>query len=565
MNLSPNYSNGKSKRLAISIAVAASFLLVLPSCCLPKLHRPDKGAPLPDTFDGTASSENSACIGWQQFFNDPILIGLVEQALSGNQELKILTQQVRIANYEVMARRGAYLPFVGLRAGAGLDKPSLFTPLGAAEDQLQPVPGVSFPDPLPNFLLAADVSWEIDIWRKLRNARDAATLRFFGTQEGQNYIVTRMVAEVADNYYELMALDNRLAALSNTIQIQEQSLAMAIAKKAAGRETELAVQRFTAEVHKNRSERLILQQRVIEIENEINFTLGRYPQRVDRFSDNFLNLNFQALSVGIPSHLLQNRADIRQAERELTAAGLDVRVARARFYPSLNLTAGVGYEAFNPRYLFWSPESLIYGVAGELVAPVINRRAIKADYLSANAMQLEKVYEYQRTVLNAFTEVINRLAKVNNYGASVEIKKQQLQSLEASVDSATKLFQSARAEYMEVLLAQRDMNEAKMVLIETKQQQLSAIVNAYQALGGGRVSPRDLALLSGQSAYLPSPTPETRQSTTATPNTEPLTPGPELLPNPDAAAGASSSRKPKFPPTTPAPASPELLPPLDEK
>jgi outer membrane protein TolC len=367
------------------MAIVTGFLLALPSCCIPKLHRADPGAPLPDSFNGATSEENSAQLGWREFFNDSTLTGMVEQALNGNQELKILTQEVRIANYEIMARRGAYLPFIGLRGRAGLEKPSLFTPLGAVEDQLQPIPGVGFPEPLPNFLLAAEVSWEIDIWRKLRNARDASTLRFLATQDGQNYMVTRMVAEVAENYYDLMALDNRMQALDKTIQIQDQSLKMAEAKKAAGRGTELAVQRFQAEVRKNQSEKLIILQNIIEVENKVNFTLGRYPQPVGRISANYLNLSLPNLSVGFPSQLLQNRYDIRQAERELRAAGLDVRVARARFYPSLNLTGAVGYEAFNPRYLFWTPESLIYGVAGDLVAPLINRAAIKADYLSASA------------------------------------------------------------------------------------------------------------------------------------------------------------------------------------
>lgn len=131
------------------------------------------------------------------------------------------------------------------------------------------------------------------------------------------------------------------------------------------------------------------------------------------------------------------------------------------------------------------PESMIYNVGGDLVAPLINKKAIQADYMTANSMQLQKVYEYQRVVLNAFVEVSNRLSKVQNYGKSIDIKKQQLSALEASVDDATKLFQNARAEYMEVLLAQRDLMEARMVLIETKQEQLAAIVNAYQALGGG--------------------------------------------------------------------------------
>ncbi len=169
----------------------------------------------------------------------------------------------------------------------------------------------------------------------------------------------------------------------------------------------------------------------------------------------------------------------------MEAAGLDVRVARANFYPKLNITSGVGYEAFNTKYLFFTPESLIYNVAGNLTAPLINRKAIRADFLNANAEQLQSLYEYQRTILNAFTEVVNRVSKVQNYGRSIEIKKQQLASLEAAVDFAGKLFQNARVEYIDVLIAQRDRNDARIILIDTKREQLSAVVNAYQALGGG--------------------------------------------------------------------------------
>src|SRR5690606_33250547 len=129
---------------------------------------------------------------------------------------------------------------------------------GAVEDQLLVAPGKPFPEPLPNFLLAANVAWEIDIWKKLRNSRDAAALRYLGTRDGQNYIVTRLVAEVAEDYYELIALDNRLQTLDQTILIQEQSLDIAKARKEAARDTELAVQRFEAEVRKNQSEKFLV-------------------------------------------------------------------------------------------------------------------------------------------------------------------------------------------------------------------------------------------------------------------------------------------------------------------
>jgi NodT family efflux transporter outer membrane factor (OMF) lipoprotein len=494
MNHLASYSNAKCKKVAISTVILASALLVLPSCCIPQLRCAKKAPPLPEDFNGETSWDNSAQLGWHEFFDDPLLSGLIYESLNGNQELQILSQDVWIASNEVLARRGEYLPFVTFGAGAGIDKASRFTRAGAVEDQLLAAPGKGFPEPLPDFLVATNVSWEIDIWKKLRNARDAAALRYFATREGRNYVVTRLVAEVAENYYELMALDNQLQALDKTIEIQEKSLEFSKARKEAARDTELAVQRFQAEVRKNQSEKLIIQQRIVEAENRINFLLGRFPQPVERSSANYIDLKLHALAVGVPAQLLQNRPDIRQAERELAASGLDVQVARARFFPSVNLSAGVGLQAFNTRYLLDTPESLIYRAGADLVAPLINKKAIQADYMTANSRQLQAVYEYQRTVLNAYIEVVNRLSKVNNYTASIEIKKQQLASLEASVDNATKLFQNARAEYMEVLFAQRDLMEAKMVLIETKQEQLAAIVYTYQALGGGGWLPNGLLM-----------------------------------------------------------------------
>lgn len=482
--------NGRIKRNAFAALIAGTTLI--PGCKIPEICRPESMRPLPQTFDrnndpaqGMVSDQNSACLGWREFFNDPTLHQLIADSLAGNQELKILAQDIRIANNEYRARRGLLFPFASIGTSAGIEKSSRFTRDGAVEDQLQAAPGKGFPEPLPNFLIAADVTWEIDIWRRLRNARDAQALRFLGTQAGRNYVVTRVVAEVAENYYELLALDNRLETLDRTIAIQQQSLDTAKALKDAARGTELAVQRFQAEVQKNQSEKLIIQQEITETENRINYLAGRFPQKIDRPSVEFLSLYLPAIGVGFPSQQLLNRSDIRQAEREVAASGLDVRVARAQFFPSLILSAGVGYEAFNTKYLFSSPESLIYNAAGGLVAPLINRSAIKADYLNANARQLQAVYEYQQTVLNAHIEVINQLSLVENYTRSLEVKTQQLQSLESSVDNATKLFQNARGEYIEVLLAQRDMMETRLVLINTKQKQLGAVIKAYQALGGG--------------------------------------------------------------------------------
>jgi multidrug efflux system outer membrane protein len=512
MNLSVRFSNAKHKKQVIARAIACSMLLLLPSCQLPNLRLTGPGPVLPAGFseatnpqpdyntynpfsekrepvvpagfNGASSSENSAQMGVDEFYNDPTLTRLIEQGLATNRELKILEEDVQIARAEILSRTGAFLPLAGLRAGAGMDKNSAFTPTGAAERQLEYRPGKHFPDVPGDYLVGLNVFMPLDIWRELRNARDAAAQRYIAAIERRNAFVTRMVADIAENYYALMALDTRLETLDGIIELQQQSLDVAKLRFETGRGTDLPVQRFQAEVRKNQSEKLIVKQEIIEVENRINFLAGRYPQPVERMSAGFLDLTIHALSVGLPAQLLQNRPDIRQAERELVAAGLDVKVARAHFFPRLDISGVVGYQAFNPKYLFY-PEAIIANVAGELTAPLINKAAIKAEYRTANARQLETVYNYQRVILNAFTEVINRVSMAENYRKSIEIKKRQLEALVTSVDVATKLFQAVRVEYIEVLFAQRDLLDARTVLIETKRRQLSAIVNAYQALGGG--------------------------------------------------------------------------------
>lgn len=435
---------------------------------------------------GGFGADSSASTGLDEFFKDPVLVRMILLAVEGNQELKILNEEIQIARNEVISRRGAYLPFVSFGNRVGMERTSRFTRNGAVDDVIDITPGQLIPNPLSSYSPTFDLFWQLDIWRELRNARDAALQRYVGVSEKRNSFVTKLVAEVAENYYELMALDNRLEILNQTIDLQEKSLKVAEANKAAGRGTELGVQRFLAEVRKNQSEKRIVEQDIVEVENRINFLVGRYPERVDRAAVNFIDLNLQALDLGMPSQLLQNRPDIREAERELVAAGLDLRVARARFFPTVTINAGVGYDVFDPRYLF-NPQALMGGVVGNLVAPIINKKAIQADYMSANARQLQAVYNYQRTVLNAFTEVINRISKAENYRKSIELKKQQLTSLESSVEVASKLFQNARAEYVDVLFAQRDLMDARMVIVETKKQQLGAVVSTYQALGGGNL------------------------------------------------------------------------------
>ena len=475
-----------SKSMPMRLAAMVAAICTLQACAIPAISTRQADTALPAQFEGAAATgQSAAAINWQTFFVDPNLATLIDIALADNKEVNILLQRMQRAANEIQARKGEYLPFVGVGAAADADKVGEFTRSGAVEEQLTIREDEEFPEPLANFEAGLRASWELDVWKKLRNATQVATLEYLATAEGRNFVVTNLVAEVANAYYELMALDNQLQNLDRNIEIQQNALQVTRELQAFGRTTSLAVNRFEAEVDKNLSERFAINQRIVATENHLNLLLGRTPQPISRSSDALMTLEPAMVEAGIPSQLLANRPDIRRAELELRAARLNIDVARANFYPSFAIRAGVGFEAFKPQYLLDTPASLAYSLGGDVMAPLVNRNAIEALYKDASAAQIEAAYDYEQTIINAFSEVSTKVAEIDNLAQGYALKVDQVAALNASVDVAGQLFTAARADYLEVLLAQREALEARSELIETRQQQMSAVVDLYRALGGG--------------------------------------------------------------------------------
>ena len=455
------------------------------SSCVPSLKLRDADKSVPESFGPGTDTINSAKLSWNAFFSDPYLVGLIDTALKNNQELNIMLQEIDISSNEVRARKGEYLPSVDFRLGAGLERVGKYTSQGVSDEQDEYEPGKHVPEHLQDYMAGFFASWEIDIWKKLRNRKKSAFQRYLSSIEGRNFMITRLVAEIANSYYDLVALDNQLAIVKQNIEIQQNALRIVRLQKQAAEVTELAVKRFEAEVLKNQSNQYELQQEIVEVENRINFLVGRFPQTVERSTDNFTELVPNTVLTGVPVQLLENRPDIRQAELELMATKFDVKAAKAEFYPSFGIKAGVGLQAFNIKYFITTPESILYNIAADLVAPLVNRNAIKAGYFNSGSKQMQAVYNYERSILNALIEVSNQIAMVENLNKSYQLKQQQVKTLTQSINISTGLFKSAKADYMEVLMTQRDALEAKMELIETKKRQMNASVNVYQSLGGG--------------------------------------------------------------------------------
>lgn len=469
--------------------IAAAFIsLALIGCKAPMATKVQDQVKetLPQNFDNqTNAGNNSGITPWKEFFTDPNLVKLIDEALKNNQELMITLQQIEIAKSDVMYKNGRLKPTVAAKLGAGVSKAGRYTSEGAGDATTEIEPGKEMPDPLGNFEGGLVANWEIDIWHKLRTEKQAAIAHYLSTVEGKNFVLSSLIAEVADNYYELLSLDNQLDIIHQYIDLQKKALEVAKIQKQAMAATELAVKKFEAELAKSNATEYDLKQQITEKENQINALLGRYPQPIVRTKESFMSIVPQTVYTGIPSQLLANRPDIKQAELELQAAKLDVEAARKEFYPSLEISAALGLEAFKPSYLVKLPESMAYNLVGELAGPLINKSVIQAQFKSADAKQIQALYEYDKTILSAYLDITNQISAIKNLDQYYEMKSQEVQALNQGIDIANQLFRNMRADYLEVLMNQRDALDAKMELIEAKERQLSTVVNIYKSLGGG--------------------------------------------------------------------------------
>ncbi|MBL7816139.1 MAG: efflux transporter outer membrane subunit [Saprospiraceae bacterium] len=441
--------------------------------------------PIPTAYTNNTDTTNIGSIKWSEFFADKNLTELIDSALKNNYEVLMNLQEIEIAKNAIQIKHSRILPNVSVGGAIGYEKVGIYTSQGAGDASAEITPGHKVPEFLGDYFLGARASWEVDVWHKLRNAKKAAITHYLATIEGKNFLLTSIVAEIANSYYELLSLDNQLDIIRETIRLQNNALEIVRVQKEAARATELAVKKFEAEVLNSQSLEFDILQKIKEAENRINSLLGRYPQPIVRDKGSFNTQLPQRIKEGIPAQLLNNRPDIKQAELELFVTDCNVKIAKAEFFPSVGLTGAFGLQAFKPRYLVSIPKSVLFGLAGDVAGPIINRTAIKMEFNNAKAEQLMALYNYQKAILAGYMEVNTELSNIQNLEKFYDIKNKEVETLVKAIDVSNDLFKSARADYFEVLMTQRDALESKLELIEAKKRQFMAVINVYRALGGG--------------------------------------------------------------------------------
>jgi len=440
---------------------------------------------MPHAFTRAAPGPSVAAMDWRAYFADEHLVVLIAEAVGGNPDLQIALQRIQVARAEVRAATGARLPQVSAAIGGSFTRYGRYTLDGAGAATTEITPGRLTPDPVAELSAGLHASWELDVWGKLRSLRGSARARYLASIEGANLVVTSLVADVAIAYFELLALDQVRDILRETLDRQTEALGMIRAQKDAGRANELAVQQFEAQLANTQALDAIAVQQTRELEHRSSVLLGRVPGPIPRSAQRLQRGVAPTIAAGIPSELLRNRPDLRAAELQLQASRLDVAAARAAFYPTINITAGVGYSAFDPRYLLSTPDSLVASIAGGLLAPLVNRRGLEAAFATAEATQIEAMYRYQSIVLTSFAEVATGLSALEQAAEVVAQRRRKKAAVAGTVEAADALFRAGKATYLEVLLAQQNTLEAELELIEALRDQHIASVRIYKALGGG--------------------------------------------------------------------------------
>ncbi|RKT01184.1 efflux transporter outer membrane subunit [Chryseobacterium defluvii] len=457
------------------------ILAVASVSCVSKLAYTEPDLQLPEKFQYTATADTAsvANLEWKEFFNDPILRDLIEKGIKNNYDLQIALKQVASSQEKLKQAKYLQYPDVGFGVNAQISRPSKNSMNGQS---LNLFLGQSH---VEDYNAAFNLSWEADIWGKIKNQQEVSRMQYLQTYEATKAIQTQVVAAIAQGYYNLLMLDKQLSIAKANLELSTNTLSITQKMWESGDTTSLGVQQATAQ--KQSTELLIsqLEQNIAIQENALSILVGENPNKVNRtleMSDTSLPQN---ISAGLPAAMVSRRPDVRQQELVLLESNAMVGIAQANMYPALKITATGGVNSFKFDNWFQIPASLFGSVLGGITQPIFQKRQLKTDLEVAKIQREKNVLAFRQSVLNAVGEVSD--AMVSNESLKVQEQKaaEQVQTLKEGIKSAQLLYKGGMANYLEVITAQANSLQAELNLASVKRQRLSSIVDLYRALGGG--------------------------------------------------------------------------------
>jgi multidrug efflux system outer membrane protein len=453
--------------------------LLLAGCAVgPDFSKPDTAAPeMWQSRDSLYTLDSAALAaadtGWWEMFGDTVLTSLIQTALKENND-------VRIAAARVEEYLGLY----------GVAKSDFFPKIGAtgAGQRGQGLLSTESEGPRPTrsiFEVDVSATWEIDLWGKIRRATEAARASLLAAEEARRGVVMSIVALTADSYIDLLALDKQLQISRNTEAIRKESFELFQQRYAKGDVSELELSQIESQYWLAASEVPVLEREIAQRENALNVLLGRNPGPIPR-GRALDSLPVVAIPEGIPSAVLENRPDVRQAEEQLRAANAQIGVVKSRYFPSISLTGLFGVASMDLSKLFTS-DSRVWNLGGQILQPLFLGGEISGQVDAAYAVKKQALFSYVQSVQNAFRDVEDALVDRSKTEQQKNAQARQVQSLQTYARLANMRYKEGVTSYLEVLDAERNLFSTELQLAQTQARLYRSIVGAYRAFGGGWV------------------------------------------------------------------------------
>ncbi|MBN9295870.1 MAG: efflux transporter outer membrane subunit [Filimonas sp.] len=462
------------------IAVAVSAVVLLAACKTSKEYqRPQVTVPVAYNGVSTADTLTIADISWKQFFTDTLLQGLIGKALQNNYDWQIALKNIDRADKLLQQAKAGNYPTVNFQLGAQTTYLS--------QNSLNGLSTKTFlgKEHLEDYSAAFQLQWEADIWGKIKQRKAKALADYMATKEAVKGLQTKLVAEIANSYYNLLMLDEQLRIAQKNVVLNDSTVNVTKLQLTAGEVTSLAVKQ--AEAQRDNAALLIpqLQQAITLQENALQILTGELPGALPR---NALAINVAGidnLPTGIPALLLSKRPDIRQAELALRSANASVNAAQAELYPALRISANGGTNSFKASDWFNIPSSLFGLVAGSIVQPIFQHKELKTQVEIAKISRDQAVLQFRQSVLVGVGEVSDALTQIDKLKEQQSIAAARTNTLQKAIAESQLLYKSGLANYLEVIVAQGTALQSELALADIRRQQNNAVIALYKSLGGG--------------------------------------------------------------------------------
>lgn len=475
-----------------SIALLTIFLSLLLNACKVGKDYKRPHLNLPKKYRDEISPADSVGIGniyWREFFVDTTLRKIIDTALVSNYDMRKALKNIQIANQRVFQARAEFLPDINATLGSVNRQYRSKNFYSNPSSKYYETKGKEAPETLFDYTMqhmsSIGLSWELDIWGKIRRMNERTLAEYLQTYEARKLLQTQLVANIAEGYYNLLMLDAQLEVARRNLRLTDSTLRIVKLQRDAGQVTSLAIQQ--TESQRLAAQSLIpqLERQVVIQENSLRALSGELPDSIPRDASLTDFLIEDSVTAGVPLYMVSHRPDVRASELALRAANANVGVTQAYRYPALTIEAEGGVNSMLSKNWFKIPGSLFGGIIGSLTAPVFNKRKIKTDIEVAKLERDKAELDFQQVVLDAINEITNTLITFKKLQEEYEIAENRVKVAQLGIKQAGLLFKAGYATYLEVITAQQNAIDSELELVSLKQQLLLARVELYRALGGG--------------------------------------------------------------------------------